>query len=136
MWWVHVVIPIVAAIVVNACIFLLKWNENSTRNPLLPPGYIIGLVWIIIFGILGLLHYKLYPLYFYASWAVVSLIMFCLLYPFMTAGLSNSKWSKILNLMTLVFSFIVAIIVPRSYVLYMLPIILWASYVNVTQLMT
>lgn len=134
MWWLHVIVPIISATVVNGIVFGLGWNQQE-RNRLLPPGYIIGAIWIIILGLLGFLHYLLRRTqHLIAAWAVVLFIVFCLLYPFITSGLKMSSLSKVLNLVTLIFAFVVAVMVPKTYIYYMAPLIIWASYVNVTQL--
>jgi hypothetical protein len=116
----------------NAVVFSLGWNSSSNgikKNPYLPPGYIIGSVWVVILGVLGALYYHT------RSVAVVGLIVFCLLYPFLTAGLRMNTLSAVLNLVTLVFAFVVTIIIPRVYIMYMVPILVWTGYVNVTQLL-
>lgn len=133
-WWIHVATPIICALIVNGIIFGLKWSQQE-RNKYLPPGYIIAVVWVFILGILGFLHYLVYAKHPFAAWSVISLITFCLLYPFITSGLRYNALSKIMNLATLILSFMVAIILPRIYIGYMLPIIIWASYVNIAQLL-
>lgn len=110
-------------------------------NPYLPPGYIIGLIWIIIFGFLGYAYYLLInknKTYNLGSISIIILWIFCLLYPFLTNGFSNKYISIILNILTLFFSLIVGLIVflESKYIfLYLLPLIFWAIYVNIVTLL-
>jgi len=135
--YVHILVPVVAALTLNGLIFALGWNVGKAKkNPYLPPGYIIGIVWVIILGILGSLHYRLQEQKaFTVAYTIVALIIFCLLYPFLTSGLKSNTWSSVLNLATLVFAFSASLAIPRTEVAYMIPILLWATYVNVTQLL-
>ena len=135
-YW-HVFIPIIAALVVNGIIFGLHWNDNTKlkpNNPMLPPGIFIALIWNIILAILGFLHYKLYTTRHPSSWAVVGLIVFCLSYPFLTLGFKTNTFAAVLNFTTLVFAFVVCILIPRSLSIYMVPILAWATYVNLAQI--
>jgi tryptophan-rich sensory protein len=135
-YW-HVFTPIVAALLVNGVIFGLKWNQEQDptkeKNPLIPPGIFIAFIWTTIFAILGFLHYKLYNTRHSSRWAVVTLIVFCIMYPFLTAGLKTNTVAAVLNLTTLLFAFVVALLIPNTLVVYMIPIIVWASYVNLAQ---
>ena len=134
----NILIPIIFAIIVNGIIYALKWNNNNninTKMPYLPPGYIIGLIWLIIFGFLGVAHYILT----YrqnsniASNSIIFLLIFCLAYPFLTSGLKNIKIALILNLLTFFLSIIVSIIVAYKSLnafYFLIPLLLWAGYVN------
>jgi len=134
----NIFIPIILALLLNFIIFSLQWNNSEKYyNPYLPKGYIIGIIWTLIFGLLGAAHYILI---FYnknksslASSSIIFLIAFCLAYPFLTNGLKYNKISNILNFVTLVLSIIVSIIVFRKsiYAFYFLiPILIWSLYVN------
>ena len=60
-----ILIPVITAIIMNGIIYMFGINKQDNKsiiNPLLPPGYIIGSIWIIIFGLLGYVHYLLYKL--------------------------------------------------------------------------
>lgn len=137
----HIVIPIVLAIIINALMYSFKKDYKSqdyVKNKLLPPGYVIGIIWIIILGLLGYSHYLLVSQnnkVTVSSVMIVILVIFCLMYPFMTGGLKK-KYSNIhiLNLITLIFAFIVAlnvILQNRIAFYYMIPLLLWAIYVNI-----
>ena len=58
----HIAIPVVLALFMNGVIYgnrLNKQDNNQPRNPWLPPGYVIAMIWVVIFGILGYVHYCL-----------------------------------------------------------------------------
>jgi len=129
----HVIIPIIGAMLLNGLIFGMRWNTSSKSIPMLPPGYVIAFVWIVILGLLGALHYFLWSQRNYVSWVVVFVIIFCLAYPFMTLGLKQSKTAAILNLVTLFLSFLLCFSTPNNLKIYTFPLIAWASYVNLAQ---
>ena len=139
---IHILTPIILAVVVNGVVFGLKWNKSSPRNPLLPGGGIIGIVWIVIFGLLGYSHYLLYNLKqrpTLGSICIILFIIFSLCYPFLTGGLKMNNVSLLLNLITLIFAFSIGLIViveskPAFY--YLIPLLLWASYVNYVDAMS
>tara|TARA_B110000003_G_C16628906_1_gene525899 strand:+ start:1891 stop:2289 length:399 start_codon:yes stop_codon:yes gene_type:complete len=127
MWYIHIIIPIILAIILNYYIYTQKWNNNDP-NPKLPPGYIIGSIWIIILGLLGYIHFLLYPSI--QSWIIVITILYCLAYPFLTSGLQNT----IYNLISLFLAIIVFISVyykNKLQIIYVIPFLLWTSYVNI-----
>lgn len=140
--WFHILMPIIFAILINYLIYTSKWNYYSKKiqSPIFPPGYIIGLIWIIIFGLLGYVHYLLYKLknrFSIYSNAIVLLLIFCLSYPFLTSGL-RQKNATILNLITLIFTFIVSLLVISQSIIafyYTIPLLLWVSYVNISDIL-
>jgi len=134
----NVAIPVIISIIINGIVYSQGWNKNkqkNIKNPLIPPGYFIGPIWIFIFALLGYAHYLLYKLkkgFSIASVSIVLLFLFCMAYPFLTFGLKE-KNGLILNLMTLILGFIVSLIVIVQSVnifFYFIPLLLWASYVN------
>ncbi len=134
----YVATPIVAAVVMNVAIYAteLGRNRKQAMSSLLPPGWVVGMIWVILFGLLG---YVLY-LHRQSSWMVVSLVLFiiyCLMYPVYTRGLDGrSMIAKLANLGTLVLAFIITVVIAQSTKtkknsLYMVPVLLWALYVNI-----
>ena len=134
--WPHIFIPVLLAGLSNGLIYGFGINQNRDKpNPYLPPGYVIGSIWIVLFGFLGYAHYLLYrvgqrstP----ASLAIVGLFLFCMAYPLLT-GL-RVKSGLLLNLATLVLGFIVAMMVlaeSAAVVVWLVPLLIWATFVNV-----
>lgn len=129
----HVLTPIIAACILNYFIYLQGWNtgKKTQKHPKLPPGYIIGIVWIIIFGLLGYVHYLTYPSY--ASRVIIVAIIYCLAYPFLTNGLKQEN-AGIYNALSLIIAVIVYynVYIQQPYSsLYILPFLLWTLYVNI-----
>lgn len=129
--WVHVLAPILAATLMNGFIYGSRIRKStSPMNAGIPPGYIVGAIWTLLFGLLGYTHYLL-PDGSNASWSIVGFIVFSLLYPLFTGlevrrGLS---W----NLAALVFAFVVAILVAMEspkLLYYVMPLLAWVIYVN------
>lgn len=137
----HIFFPIILALVMNFIIYIFGINKqydkikNNQYFKLLPPGYMIGIIWTIILGLLGYAHFLLYKLkngYNIQCLAIVLIILFCLSYPVITS--LNFKYGLLLNLITLMLAFILGIIVilESKYIfLYIIPLIIWASYVNI-----
>jgi tryptophan-rich sensory protein len=143
---VHVLVPVSCAIIVNGIIYTKGWgssrdttNITGTSKRALPPGYIIGLIWIMLFGMLGYAHLLLRRQQAYvASYAVVAMVLWCLMYPIVT-GLDNNKKSKtpLINRLSLVGAFIMVLVIvfhaneSRKPLQWLLPFIAWLMYVNV-----
>tara|TARA_B110000444_G_scaffold46863_1_gene42693 strand:+ start:735 stop:1139 length:405 start_codon:yes stop_codon:yes gene_type:complete len=129
MWYIHILVPIILAIVLNFYIYTQGWNNDNEKNSKLPPGYIIGSIWIIILGLLGYTHFLLYPSVY--SWFIVLTILYCLSYPFLTSGLQNTD-NNYFNLIALLLAIIVTIIMYyKSNIIYAIPFLLWTFYVNI-----
>lgn len=110
--------------------------QPATRSRLLPPGWVVGTIWIILFGILGYIFY-LYRMDPVVAISIVILFVSCLLYPFYTRKFYSEKASKIGNTTTLILAFLVTIILAarakqHQHILLMAPLLTWASYVNYT----
>ena len=139
----HILIPIILAIMMNGIIYMFKLNDYDSKKTnsliykkLLPPGYIIGIIWVIIFGLLGYVHYLIYVQndnkITITSLFIIFVILFCLMYPLIT-GL-KIKSGLLMNLISLILSFVlgIVIIIQSKYAfLFVLPLIFWSSYINI-----
>ena len=128
---VHILSPVVLAIVVNTIIYAKGWNKTNLQDPLAPPSWFIATTWTILLAILG-----------YVAWltkkdmlvytCVLLFIMLCLMYPFYPRGIRNT-----LNKVTLLAAVILTILIffrinrERQTIYYLIPLLLWLSYVNV-----
>ncbi len=142
-WLYHVLVPIILALLMNGIIYTFKLNANNTMTKkdniykkLLPPGYIIGTIWIIIFGLLGYTHYLIYKdnenKITITSLFIIFVILFCLAYPLIT-GL-KVKTGLLLNLISLILAFtlgITIILQSKFAFLFIIPLIVWSSFVNI-----
>lgn len=133
----HILVPVLLACMVNGYIYFKGWNSEAkdsknslSKNPLLPPGYVIAIVWVIILSLLGYAHYLTTPQY--SSWVIIIAIAYCLSYPFLTLGL-QSKMS-LFNALALIFSIAVTATCYATVIEatpYTIPFLLWTVYVNI-----
>jgi tryptophan-rich sensory protein len=131
----HIVVPIIFACILNAIIYSQGWNRNQgqmiKKNILIPPGYVIAIIWIILLGLLGYAHYLTYSSY--VSWIIVGAILYCLLYPFLTNGLKEDQM-KLYNGLALVFAMLVFVsiyLIKKQIIIYSIPFLLWTIYVYI-----
>ena len=131
----HILLPILAAMIINIIIYTQGWQSKDKAKPsdkatgLLPPGYAIAIIWIFILGLLGLVHYLTYPSF--VSGYIALVIIYCLAYPFLTNGLreENAATYNILAFITAVFLSIIVFIQNKKATVYTLPYLIWTSYV-------
>jgi tryptophan-rich sensory protein len=126
--------PIVAAALMNGWIASVGGFKTAEIKPkLLPPGYVVGTIWVILIGTLGYLHHLLYR---EGGWSTAcQSIEAFLLYSLSYSVFVNYRptLSKALNLIALVAAFVVALFVAKerwAYVGYMVPLLLWGFFVN------
>lgn len=127
----HIFLPIILAIIINFYIYTQGWNNNNNNTKGLPPGYVIGIVWIIILGLLGYIHFLHYPSII--SWFIVLTILYCLSYPFLTSGLEETN-NTIYNMIALILAIILFSMVfykNKINSLLVIPFLLWTLYVNI-----
>jgi tryptophan-rich sensory protein len=132
----HILVPIILACILNGIIYSQGWNKNQgskiKNNILIPAGYVIAIVWIIILGLLGYVHYLTFPSY--VSWIIVASIVYCLLYPFLTNGLKENQM-QLYNGLAMVFAtlvFATVYLLKKQAVIYCVPFLLWTTYVNMS----
>jgi len=131
----YIIIPIILALTINLITYITgTWRmRDNEPNKLLPPGFVVGTVWMILFGILG---YVLYLLRGNAAGSMVTIIflIYALAYNYLPVSLFN-LW----NLIALLLAFMIVITVlltePSTkftkYVLLLSPLLAWTIYVNV-----
>ena len=137
-----ILIPIIAAIMMNGIIYtfgLNKQYDKSIINPYIPPGYVIGTIWVVILGLLGYSHYLLYKLnnrISFTSLFLIFVILFCISYPLITW--LKQKSESLLNLITLILAFILGmlVLIESKYIfIYIIPLIAWTTYINIVYVM-
>ena len=140
----NISIPVFLAILMNGIIYTFGINNyqkdkdkmiDKNKLKFLPPGYIIGIIWIIIFGLLGYSHYLTYNVtnsINFGSLSIIILILYSLAYPLIT-GLKPEN-SDLYNIIALILSFSCALIISffsKYVLLYFIPLLVWVSYVNI-----
>jgi tryptophan-rich sensory protein len=94
--------------VLNGLIFGLGWSKAAGVEPGLPPGWVVGTIWLVLFALMGAARWRLLLAgQGRAEW-VSAVAVLCLLYPLYTAGLSNMRVGEIGNLLTLAVALVVA----------------------------
>jgi tryptophan-rich sensory protein len=141
----HILTPIGLGLVMNFMIFYFNIgrmaNRKPTKNPWIPPGYVIGTVWMILLGCMGMAHYLLSSSSrsstasdeqkrSYGIYAVDFLILFSILYPLLTGLKNNDYFFLSLSLLiTLSVSLVVKMYSLKAFY-YLLPVVGWVVYVN------
>jgi len=129
--YIHILIPILLVSFVNRNMRTKKYTSN---NPFLPPGYIIGIVWFLLFGLLGYVNFILYKQKKWLAYILIwLLLLFYMSYPYLTNGFRNMKISKMLDIISLILTIFVSIYIFRIYekiFYFMIPVLLWLLYVN------
>ena len=94
--WAAMSLSVAVALLAN--LFLVVTNRGQFHQPspvpLSPPGYVIGMVWVILFALLGAAYARLRrsaPDDKEARIALVSLIALCALYPVYTDRLRSAR---------------------------------------------
>jgi benzodiazapine receptor len=146
-WWLFIIIYVAVCLISNVVLWgrNMMYSKDSTfhKNPLLPPGWMIGLIWTVIFGFFGYTQYLLIKdnqgKFSTASVAVIIVAVFCLLYPVFIYLLSRGdtlkyeKYARLMNLLALIVAFVFGIIVineSESAFWFTLPLLVWVTYVN------
>lgn len=122
--------PISLAIIVNLLIYTLGLLPSQPKNKMIPPGYIVGSIWIFLFGLLGYIHHRLGNDYSYASVSIYVFIGYALSYPFFTR-LENID---IFNKIAWVLAFLCSLLLyyeNRWLIPYIFPLLAWVTYVNI-----
>ena len=133
---IHILVPVIIALILNYIIFVKKWGSNSKNNQqkgLIPDGKIVGFVWILIFMLLGNAHYILYKKnkMSFASIFLLFVIIYCISYPIVTR--LDQKKGRIMNTVSLILSSILMLVTfyeSREAFVYTVPLFVWTSFVN------
>ncbi len=142
---VYVLSPVVAALVINGVVYVKRWggsrddDEASSCNDLLPPGWAVGAIWVLLLGLLGysaslLSSAQRSSAKAPALVAIAALAVYCLAYPFVTRGLRYDA-SRVPNMIALIMATgtcLLAQAARPSALPPLLPLLAWASYVNIT----
>jgi tryptophan-rich sensory protein len=115
-------------------------NGESSRLWYAPPGYVIPIVWFILFTLLGIGRYKLLQDFSDYQWWLFGLAFLCAAYAYYTLGLSrltdiSALWFGLFgNLLVIVFAAIVVYklyAVSRVAAFLTVPVILWTLFASI-----
>ena len=99
------------AIATNALIFHLGWRQPEGHNqpPWAPPGFVIGIVWTVLFGCMGAARCTAFRSGDVKGKRLIEiLILLCLAYPFYTAGFQDGVTGLAGTLVTFAYTAFVA----------------------------
>jgi translocator protein len=131
------VLSLILVLGINALIFSSGWDKASDAlptSPYAPPGYVIGIVWTVLFIGIGASRWFIIRdtgAGRRAAWLPLILAAICLAYPIYTAGLSDRTIALWGNVATAGFAIICAAILYRysaraAYAL--MPIPVWIGF--------
>ena len=152
--WLVILIFVLVCLGMNVLMYAIGWYGNKKnysmyrKNKFLPPGFLIGIVWIGIFASLGYAFYLAYTgknfegktepeKWSAATIAIVVVASYCLFYPFLTMVM-HERYIVVLNLIALLMAAALSIIVINEYVAafwYTLPLLVWCAYVVFADIM-
>jgi drug/metabolite transporter (DMT)-like permease len=120
------------AIMINIIIYNKQIGKNQ-KSKYIPPGYIVGTIWTLLFGLLGYIIYRLQNYTSVASISIYIFILFSVLYPFITK-LSPGSLSDMFNKIAFLLACSVCYLVyseNHGLTIYLLPLFFWMVYVNI-----
>lgn len=104
---------LIPPLVLNGVIFGLGWNMNSAPNPYLPPSWLVGTIWMLLFAAMAVARWMLLRAGGAESGPVVLLAFLCLIYPLYTLGLRSQGVGLAGSILTALVAIWVAVRVQR-----------------------
>jgi len=127
---------VVTPLVVNGVIFWLGVDRGGGAQTGLPPGWVVGTIWLVLFAAMGVARWLLLRAARTrgeqrgAEW-VSALAFLCLLYPVYTRGFSDLMAGLIGNAVTWLVAVPVAVYAFRRVRMaggWLVPLVVWLSY--------
>jgi translocator protein len=134
--FLNITMAVALCLAINAVIFGSGWDASDTDAQIwfAPPGYVVGTVWVILFGLIGAARYLLNASGETArstkNWLVI-LLLFCLAYPIYTIGFNSELIGFLGNLATIALTVFVltrTLKFSKLAAFLLVPIILWVSF--------
>jgi tryptophan-rich sensory protein len=98
----NVAVFVLVTLALNGVIFGLGWDRASTPSPGIPPGWIVGAIWVLLFAAMGVARWAMLrrPGRRWIAELPTLLGFLCLIYPLYTSGLSDDRVGLIGNVLT------------------------------------
>ncbi len=156
--WSVILLFVLVCLFVNVYMYVIgRYGYGKrgmySRNRYLPPGFLIGFVWIGVFAALGYSYYLAYTgdpakdpttgnilnpkKWNRACYLIVVVSAYCLAYPVITMFVPE-KYVPLLNLIALFMAAALSIVVISECLAafwYTLPLLVWCAYVNFADIM-
>lgn len=148
---IYILIPILISILINIRMYGNRRVMDNIDIKYLPPGFFIGIVWIILLGLMGYILYLLikkfnlrdiknglYQNFNYNIFLIIFLIIFCVMYPYLTS-IFNDRFMKNYNYLILIIVLYIFYEINKvsfNIAKYLIPLILWVGYVFVVTLIS
>lgn len=137
----NIVLFVSLAVLGNIAIYVFGWSqegEDIIRPRFAPPGYVVGIVWLFLFALMGTARWFVVQSTHgrtinHSRW-IIFLAIFCVFYPLYTFGLSSWIAGLIGNIATILLTTWVIYQVQTSSkraAKSLLPIIVWVSFASV-----
>lgn len=130
-----IAIPIILAIISN--LIFANRQQDRERNPYLPPGWVIGTVWVILFGLLGYTAYLVKDNAYLVT-LIALIILYCLSYPAITNFEPTTTKTRVMNSGSFLFATVLigSLYIEKEFnaIYFAIPLWLWTSYVNVVDI--
>jgi tryptophan-rich sensory protein len=131
--WANLIVFVGAPVVLNGVIFGLGWGRSGGPQAGLPPGWVVGGIWVVLFAGMGAARWMLVRVGeegLRVEW--VSVVAFlCLLYPLYTRGFGDLVAGLVGNVVTLVFAVPLAVFAwrrVRGAGACLVPLCAWLAY--------
>jgi len=126
-------VPLVITLALNGLIFATGWNMSDpayARLSIMPPGWVVGLIWCIIYPLWGLAYAEAAERPSPTAYWVIALMVWGWMYPLLSP-LWSTGGSAVANLFSLLLAAVTAwqvSTVSRKGMAFMLPSLVWLSF--------
>ncbi|SEF99798.1 TspO and MBR related proteins [Bryocella elongata] len=124
-------IYLLSPLLLNGIIFALHWDTPHPANPMLPPGAIVGSIWMLLFLAMGLARWLAAQRNAAIARWPDALALACMLYPLYTAGLRSLTigfWGTVATLILAAAVLLRVRPIRTSAAALIVPVIVWLAY--------
>lgn len=124
-------IYLLSPLLLNGLIFALHWDTPHPANPLLPPGAVVGSIWMLLFLAMGIARWLVAQRHAATARWLDALAIACMLYPLYTAGLRNLTigfWGTVATLILAAAVLLRVRPIRSAAAALIVPVIVWLAY--------